>query len=365
VIIGIPKEIKDGERRVALTPNAVSRLVIAGHTLRVQTQAGEGAGYYDAEYFAAGAQIVANAVQAFDADLVIKVKEIQTEEWRHLRSGGTLFSFLHLGADLQMARELLNRRITGIAFETVGDKHGRLPILAPMSVMAGEMAISVAANLLLASNGGQHSGKGLLMRDAKVLVVGAGNAGLAAAHAANMLGAKVCVAARSERPADLHVEVEYMHANREAVSQRAREADVVIGAINTPGKPTEKILTRANIAAMQAKSVLIEICIDGGGIAETSRPTYHSDPTYVEEGVLHFCVANMPAAEPRSASNALSGAVLPYALSLANIGLLNALRNNDGLARGVQMHNGKVTNAAVAAALGVLHLDLEAVLFAC
>jgi alanine dehydrogenase len=365
VIIGVPKEIKDGERRVVLTPGAVSRLVTAGHTLRIQAEAGDGAGYGDAEYLAVGAQIVANAAHAFDADLVIKVKEIQTDEWRHLRAGGTLFSFLHLGADPQMAYELLNRRMTGIAFETVSNQHGNLPILAPMSAMAGEMAISIAANLLLATDDGQHSGKGLLMRDAKVLIIGAGNAGLATAHAANVLGAKVCVAGRSERPASLPVEIEYMLANREAIAQRACAADVVIGAINTPGKPTEKLLTRADIAAMQRKSVLIEICIDGGGIAETSRPTYHAAPTYLEEGVIHYCVANMPAAVPRSASNAISAAVLPYALSLANNGLLSALRHDDGLARGVQMHNGEVTNAGVAAQLGLAHLDLEAVLFAC
>jgi alanine dehydrogenase len=363
--IGVPREIKEGECRVALTPDAVQALVKAGHTLRVQTGAGEGAGFGDTEYLNAGAAIVANAAQAFDADLVVKVKEIQTDEWKHLRASGMLFSFLHLGADAAMTRELLNRRVTGIAFETVGDAQGRLPILAPMSAIAGELAAPIAANLLLATGYGKNSGKGMLMRDARVLVIGAGSAGLAAAHAAYAMVARVSVMSRSARPPSLHSEIEYVIAPPEAIAQRCKEADVVIGAVNTPGQSTPKLLTRAGVAAMQPKSVLIEICIDGGGIAETSRPTSHASPTYVEEGVIHYCVANMPAAVPHSASVAISNAVLPYALNLANRGLMQAMRAEDGFARGVQMHGGEITHAAVAAQLGLTHLDLDAVLFTC
>jgi alanine dehydrogenase len=363
--IGVPREIKDGERRVALTPDAVRELVNAGHAARVQSGAGEGAGFSDTEYANAGATIAANAAQAFDADLVIKVKEIQTDEWKHLRAGGMLFSFLHLGADPTMARELLNRRVTGIAFETVCDAQDRLPILAPMSAIAGELAAPIAANLLLATDGDKSSGKGILMRDARVLVVGAGSAGLAAAHATHAMGARVCVMARSARPPSLHNEIEYAIASPEVIKQRAKESDIVIGAVNTPGRSTPKLLTRADVGAMPAKSVLIEICIDGGGIAETSRPTSHAAPTYVEEGVIHYCVANMPAAVPRSASVAISNAVLPYALNLANRGLMKAMRADDGFARGVQMHGGEITQAAVAAQLGLTHLDLDAVLFTC
>jgi alanine dehydrogenase len=379
--IGVPREIKDGERRVALTPDAVRELANGGHTMRVQTGAGDGAGFSDTEYANAGATIVANAAQAFDADLVIKVKEIQTDEWKHLRAGGMLFSFLHLGADPAMARELLNRRVTGIAFETVCDARGqgkgqeqgqgRLPILAPMSAIAGELAAPIAANLLLAtvddkSGGSSNSnGKGILMRDARVLVVGAGNAGLAAAHATHAMGARVCVMARSARPPSLQDEIEYVIASPKAIAQRAKESDIVIGAVNTPGQPTPKLLTRVDVAAMHAKSVLIEICIDGGGIAETSRPTSHAAPTYVEEGVIHYCVANMPAAVPRSASVAISSAVLPYALNLAKRGLMKAMRADDGFVRGVQMHGGEITHAAVATQLGLTHLDLDAVLFTC
>jgi alanine dehydrogenase len=363
--IGVPREIKDGERRVALTPDAVQALVKAGHTLRVQTGAGEGAGFSDAKYLNASATIVANAAQAFDADLVVKVKEIQTDEWKHLRAGGMLFSFLHLGADATMTRELLNRRVTGIAFETVSDAQGRLPILAPMSAIAGELAAPIAANLLLATGDDKRSGKGMLMRDARVLIIGAGNAGLAAAHATHAMSARVCVISRSARPLSLRTEIEYVIASLEVIAQRVKEADVVIGAVNTPGQSTPRLLTRAGVAAMSAKSVLIEICIDGGGIAETSRPTSHASPTYVEEGVIHYCVANMPAAVPHSASVAISNAVLPYALNLANRGLMQAMRADDGFARGVQMHGGEIAHAAVAAQLGLTHLDLDAVLFTC
>lgn len=359
--IGIPREIKKGERRVALTPAAVRALVKAGHALRVEEHAGDGAGFSDAEYVEAGAMMVDTAAEAFAADLVVKVKEIQTNEWQRLRPGGMLFSFLHLGADPQMTRELLSRRITGIAFETVRDAAGSLPLLAPMSAIAGELSIPIAANLLLATNGG----KGVMLRDANVLVVGAGNAGLAAARAAHALGARVCVMSRRTRPASLPSAVEYEVASQGAVATRAREADVVIGAVNTPGASTPKLLARADVRAMPPKSVLIEICIDGGGIADTSHQTYHDAPTYIEEGVIHYCVANMPAAVPRSASMALSDAALPYVMKLANDGLLRAIRNDDGFAEGVQMHGGAITHRALATQLHEKYLDLDAVLFAC
>jgi alanine dehydrogenase len=359
--IGVPCETKNGERRVALIPAAVRAMVAAGHTVRVQAFAGHGAGFSDDEYVQAGADIAANAEQAFAADLVVKVKEIQTNEWRHLRRGGILFSFLHLGADPIMTRELLNRRVTGIAFEAVRDATGRLPMLAPMSMIAGEMSIPIAANLLLANDGG----KGVLLRDASVLVVGAGHAGTAAARAAHALGARVCVMARGERTQSLPIGIEYIAATANTVATRARQADVVIGAINVPGETTPKLLTRADVRAMQPKSVLIEICIDGGGIAETSHQTYHNAPTYLEEGVIHYCVANMPAAVPRSASVALSDAALPYVLELANNGLLRAIKADDGLAHGVQMHGGEITHRALASQLHETYLDLDAVLFTC
>ena len=365
MIIGLPKEIKDGERRVALTPDAAKTLVAHGHTVRVQASAGQGAGFNDAEYAASGAEIVPTAAHAYDADLVVKVKEIQTDEWQHLRRGGMLFSFLHLGADRLMARELLDRRVTGIAFETVSDRHGKLPILAPMSEIAGELAIPIAANLLMKPNGG----KGITMLGARVLVVGAGVAGRAAAHAAANAGAHVRLIARNLATtladSTLAEKIALIEGDAAKVAQCAREADVVIGAVSTPGQATPKLLTRDDIKAMKPGGVLIEICIDGGGISETSRPTSHAAPTYIAEGIAHYCVANMPAAAPRLASIKISSAIAPYVTALANQGLLRAMRNNEGLSNGLQIHDGRVTHAGVAAELNLPFVDLDAVLFSC
>jgi alanine dehydrogenase len=366
MIIGLPKEIKNGELRVALTPDAVKTLVALGHTIRVQTSAGQGAGFNDAEYATSGAEIVPTAEHAYEADLVVKVKEIQTDEWQHLRRGGMLFSFLHLGADHLMARELLDRRITGIAFETVADRHGKLPILAPMSEIAGELAISIAANLLTTSQGG----KGVMMCDAHVLVVGAGVAGRAAAHAAANAGAHVSVVVRNlatttDLRDDSSGKIEFFEGDATKVAQLAREADVVIGAVSIPGQATPKLLKREDIKAMRPGGVLIEICIDGGGISETSRPTSHAAPTYIAEGITHYCVANMPASAPRLASIKISSAILPHVTALANHGLLRAMRDNDGLNNGLQIHDGRVTHAGVAAELNLPFVDLDAVLFSC
>ncbi len=369
MIIGLPKEIKDGERRIALTPDAVHALVVGGHTAKVETSAGNGAGFSDQNYEDVGAQIVPSAAHAYEADLVVKVKEIQTDEWQHLRRGGMLFSFLHLAADHQMARELLDRRITGIGFETVADRHGKLPILAPMSDIAGELAITIAANLLMTP----HGGKGVLMRGARVVVVGAGAAGQAAAIAAARSGANVKVAVRSAASVSMshqndqlqQLKIEILEADAAKVARLARVSDVVISAVNVPGARTPKLLTRDDIEAMEPGGVLVEICIDGGGISETSRPTSHSEPTFIDAGIVHYCVANIPAAVPRSASMALSAAILPYILSLANHGLLRAMRDNDGFSNGLQMHGGRAMHAAVAAELNLPVTNLDATLFAC
>ena len=366
MIIGVPKEIKAGEDRVALTPDAVQTLIAGGNVVRVQTGAGAAAGFDDTAYTHADATIVTSAAHAFDAELVVKVKEIQNGEWQHLRSGSMLFSFLHLGADPTMARELLNRRLTAIAFETVSDKNGGLPILAPMSALAGELALPIAARLLSSPAGG----KGLLIRDASVLVVGAGAAGAAAACAAIALGAKVTVVAASDRRlaplrAEFGTRIRTLIIADADLPQLAQAADVVIGAVNVPGAATPKLLTRYNIAAMRPGSVLIEICIDGGGIAETSRPTTLVAPTYVEAGVIHYCVSNMPATAPRAASEKISAAVMPYITSLVQHGLLRTMRDNEGLAAGLQMHGGNITHREVAAQLDLPCLDLDAVLFSC
>ena len=365
MIIGLPKEIKESELRVALTPDAVKAIVALGHTVCVQASAGHGAGFNDAEYIMRGAEIVPTAAHAYDADLVVKVKEIQTDEWQHLRRGGMLFSFLHLGADHLMTRELLDRRITGIAFETVSDRHGKLPILAPMSEIAGELAIPIAANLLMKPNGG----KGITMRGARVLVVGAGVAGRAAAHAAANAGAHVRLIVRNlattladSAPTE---KITFIEGDAAKVAQFAREADIVIGAVSVPGQATPKLLTREDIKAMQPGGVLIEICIDGGGISATSRPTSHAAPTYIDEGITHYCVANMPAAVPRSASIKISSAILPYVAALVHDGLLKAMRDSIGFSSGLQIHDGRVTHSGLATELNLPFVDLDAVLFSC
>ena len=366
MLIGLPREIKDGERRVALTPNAVAALHARGHAVRVHAGTGLGAGFSDADYAAAGAAIVSNAAATFDVDLVVKVKEIQTGEWNHLRPDSMLFSFLHLGGDHSMANALLTRRVTGIAFETVEDASRRLAILGPMSVIAGEMSIQIGANLLMAHN----FGRGVAIGDARIVIVGAGNAGAAAAATALALGADVTVLGRVGQKLALLAHklgssARTIAINPDALMTALNAADLVIGAVNIPGSATPKLLTREHLQAMGAGAVLIEICIDGGGISETARATSHSQPTYIEEGVLHYCVSNMPAAVPRSASIAISNAILPYVLSLADKGLRQALRDDAGLAAGLHMHGGRITHAAIAQDLGVDCVDLDALLFSC
>ena len=370
MIIGLPKETKDGERRVALTPDAVAGLVGADNSVHVETGAGDGSGFSDAQYLASGANVVDSAAKAFDAELVVKVKEIQTNEWQLLNPGSMLFCFLHLRGDLFMAHELLARRITGIAFETVQDASKRLVILAPMSKIAGELAIPIAANLLMTGNGG----RGIAISDARVVILGAGNSGVAAARVALALGADVTVVSRmgprlAALAHKLGSSARTMAVQPDTLSAAVRDADVVVGAVNVPGTASPKLLTQDDVRAMTAQkgpgAVLVEICIDAGGISATSRPTYHSAPTFIEEGVIHYCVANIPAAVPRSASIALSNVVLPYVAAIASKGLTRALRDDDGLAAGLQIHGGQVTHQAIARELKRPHRDLDAMLFSC
>lgn len=364
--IGLPAEIKDGERRVALLPDAVGRLTQAGHEIVVEAGAGARCGFGDALYVAEGARIVATAAAAFDADLVVKVKEIQHGEWQHLQSSGMLFCYLQLVTGREMADALLKKRVTGLAFETVEDSAGGLPLLKPMSVIAGELAVPIAAHLLMTPQGG----RGVMLRDARVVVLGAGSAGCAAARVAAQLAADVTLLsragkrleqARGQLPAAINVQP----AGAQALAAALQDADVLIGAINVPGSPTPKLVSRDTLRTMGPGAVFIDVCIDGGGVAETSRPTRHSAPTYVDEGVIHYCVSNMPAAVPQSASKALSAAISPYVESLAANGLTRALRADPGLAAGLQMHGGQVTSAGIAAALGKPYRDLDALLYSC
>ncbi len=364
LIIGMPKEIKDGERRVALLPDAVAMLVANGNRVCIETSAGAASGFLDSDYQAAGAEIVATATLAFNADLAVKVKEIQPSEAGLVRPDSMLFCFLLLHANHKVAAALIERRVSAIAFEAIQDANGDRPVLAPMSAIAGQLAVPIAAHWLMAN----HGGRGVLMRDARVVIFGAGAAGAAAAVLAQQMGAHVNVLSRPGARLDSLAALLGPSARVAAISDDIKKnaitgADVVIGAINQQGGA--KCLTRADVRSMGSGAVLIDIGIDGGGISETSRETTLSAPTYTDEGVVHYCVANMPAAVPRSASQAISSPIAAYVASLARDGFKSALKNDAGLLKGLQLYGGQLTNPVVAKQLGRIAIDVEALLFTC
>jgi alanine dehydrogenase len=336
----------------------VAILAREGHEVRVARGAGLGIGAADEAYGAAGAAIVEPAA-AWDAPLVVKVKEIQPGEWTSLARDSTLFSFQHLVGEPALAREVAARGVTAIAYEMVRDAAGGFPLLAPMSVIAGRLAIQVGAQLLTLPAGGN----GTLLAGcpgadpAQVLVLGGGHAGTNAAEVAAALGAKVTILTRSPATRDsvagrLGRSVESGLATPEAIERHALAADLVVGAVFIPGEPTPKLLPRALVARMRAGSVIVDISIDAGGVAETSRPTTHAEPTFVEEGVVHYCVPNMPSAVARAGASALSAAVLPYVRALAGKGIARALREDPGLRAGVLLWRGRFTHEGIAAEAG-------------
>jgi alanine dehydrogenase len=353
--IGVPRESKEGERRVALVPAAVAELARHGHEVRVAAAAGAGIGAGDDAYRDAGATIVAPA-DAWDAELVVKVKEIQPGEWESLRPGSTLFSFQHFVGDPALARAVADRRVTAIAYEMVRDDGGGFPLLAPMSVIAGRLAVQVGAQLLTLPFGGN----GTLLagfpgaEPARVLVLGGGHAGANAAEVAAAIGASVTVLTRSEATRDAlwarfdgNVAVDI--ATPEAIAAESAQADLVVGAVFVPGAPTPKLLPRAVVARMKPGSVIVDISIDAGGVAETSRPTTHASPTFVAEGVVHYCVPNMPSAVAQTGAAALSAAALPYVSAMAGDGIAGALRKDPGLRAGVLLWGGRFTLEGIAA----------------
>lgn len=357
--IGIPCETKEGERRVALDPQAAAVLVRDGHEVRVAQGAAAGIGANDGLYAAVGAQVVVPAA-AWQADLVVKVKEMQPGEPANLMPDTTLFAFQHLVGEPERTRELAARGVTAIAYEMVQDAGGGFPLLAPMSVIAGRLAIQVGANLLTLPAGGN----GTLLagcpgaEPARVLILGGGHAGANAAEVAAALGARVTVLTRSARTRDalaarLGGAVEVGLATPELVERHALAADLVVGAVFVPGEATPKLLPRTLVRRMLPGSVIVDISIDAGGVAETSRPTTHAAPTFVAEGVVHYCVTNMPSAVARAGAAALSAAVLPYVRSLAGKGIARALREDAGLRAGVLLWRGRVTHAGIAAAAGL------------
>lgn len=362
MLIGVPKEIKVKEFRVGMVPGSVREFIAAGHQVLVETNAGAGIGINDADYIAAGAKIAKTAAEVFaKADMIIKVKEPQAEECRMLRPDQLLFTYLHLAADLDQAKALQKSGAVAIAYETVTDAAGRLPLLAPMSEVAGRMSIQVGAYCLQKANGGS----GVLLGGVpgvpagKVVIVGGGVAGTNALRMAVGLEAHVTIFDKSiDRLRQLDAEfggrINVVYATATAIREAAAEADLVVGAVLVPGAAAPKVLNRSDLKAMRPGSVLVDISIDQGGCFETSRPTTHDDPTYVVDGIVHYCVTNMPGAVPRTSAFALNNAVLPYALELANKGYKQALMENRHLRNGLNVYKGQITNHAVAEAL-----DLE------
>jgi alanine dehydrogenase len=357
--VGVPREIKPDEYRVGLTPTAVREYVGHGHEVLVETGAGAGAGYSDGAYKRAGAQIAPDAAAVFaGAELIVKVKEPQAAEWARLAPQHILFTYLHLAPDPAQAEGLLASGCAAIAYETVTDDAGGLPLLAPMSEVAGRIAVFSAGETLLKHNGGM----GLLLSGvpgvppARIVVLGGGVVGMNAARMAAGLGAEVVIVERSiprmrELDNMFQGRILTRYSTQDAVDEEVLKADVVIGAVLTAGASAPKLVRREHLAKMKPGSVLVDVSIDQGGCFETSRPTTHADPTYAVDGVVHYCVANMPGAAPRTSSEALVHATLGFGLQLADKGL-DALKTNRHLAKGLNVMAGELTHPAVAQALG-------------
>ncbi len=363
--IGVPKEIKIHEYRVGLLPAGVRELIDAGHQVLVQTGAGAGIGFDDSHYQAAGATIAASAEEVFfTSNLIVKVKEPQLAECALLRPGQVLFTYLHLAADPAQAQALMASKATAIAYETVTAADGSLPLLTPMSEVAGRMSVQVGANCLQKANGGL----GVLLggvpgvAPAKVVILGGGVSGTHAAEMAVGMRADVTVVDRSvkrlrELSAVFGNQLKTAYSTAHTIEAQVREADLVIGAVLIAGAAAPKLVTRAMVKTMKPGTVLVDIAIDQGGCFETSRPTTHAQPTYVLDGVIHYCVTNMPGAVPRTSTFALTNATLPYVKSLADHGWQEAMVRDLGLAGGLNVHDGMLTHEAVASAL---KLDYQA-----
>lgn len=359
MLIGVPREIKVRENRVGLNPESVKRLVEAGHGVLVESSAGAGIGADDADYISAGAQIASHSDDVFSkAEMIIKVKEPQESEWQRLKPDQILFTYLHLAPDLRQARGLVESGCVAIAYETVTDKNGRLPLLAPMSEVAGRMAPQMAAYF----SQGHFGGHGCLFsgvsgtRRAKVVVIGGGVAGMNAAKIALGLGADVTLFEKfPERVAELSQMfgdgVTVKLSDQDEIEADVLQADVVIGAVLVAGGSAPKLVSEKTVAAMKRGAVLVDIAIDQGGCFETSKATTHDSPTYILHDVVHYCVANMPGAYPETSTAALNNATLPYILDLANKGWKRACADDPYLAAGLNVINGKITNKAVATAL--------------
>jgi alanine dehydrogenase len=360
MLIGVPKEIKNHEYRVGLTPAAVKEFVTFNHEVWVQADAGTAIGFTDDQYVAAGATIVADAASIFaKADMIVKVKEPQAQECRMLRKGQTLYTYLHLAPDPQQTKLLVESGATCIAYETVTDVKNGLPLLAPMSEVAGRMAVQAGAHYLEKSHGGSGTLLGGVpgVAPGKVLIIGGGVVGTNAAKMALGLGADVTILDRSlprlrELDDIFDGRLKTVFSTVDAIEYYSAKADLVIGAVLIPGAAAPKLLTREHIKNMKEGSVVVDVAIDQGGCFKTSKATTHQDPVYTVDGVVHYCVANMPGGVARTSTMALNNATLPFGLALANKGPKQAMLENPHLLNGLNVHEGKVTYKAVVDALG-------------
>jgi alanine dehydrogenase len=370
VLIGVPKEIKVHEYRVGMTPASVREAVAHGHRVVVETQAGAGIGATDDDYRRAGAEVVGSAAEVFArAELIVKVKEPQPVERKLLREGQVLFTYLHLAPDPDQAHDLLASGAVCIAYETVTSAAGGLPLLAPMSEVAGRLAVQAGARCLEKSAGGMGT---LLagvpgVAPARVLILGAGVVGTNAAQMAVGSGAQVVVIDRSAEAlrridAMFHGRAMTIFSNQDNIEREVLRADLVISGVLIPGAEAPKLITRAMLSRMKPGSVIVDVAIDQGGSVETSRPTTHAEPTYVIDGVVHYMVANMPGAVPRTSTYALNNATLPFVLALADKGWRRALADDAHLKNGLNVAAGKVTHNAVASALGLAYTPPDAVI---
>ena len=370
MLVGLPKEIKDNEYRVGMTPAGVRALVDAGHKVVVERSAGEGSGFEDMLYERAGATILESADEVWaQGEMIVKVKEPVAPEYPRMREGQLLFTYLHLAPDLELTRQLLERKVTGVAYETITDRKGTLPLLTPMSEVAGRMAIQVGAQYLEKMSGG----RGVLLGGvpgvpaARVVIIGGGIVGTNAAKMAVGLGARVTIIDNNlDRLRELDdiflSRITTLASSAYAIQGAIAEADLIVGAVLVPGAAAPKLVTREMLKKVPNGAVIVDVAVDQGGCIETTHPTTHSDPTYYVEGVLHYCVANMPGAVPRTSTFALTNATLPYTLTLANKGFLTAVASDPGLKAGVNTYAGELTYEAVAEAQNLEYTSLDSIL---
>ena len=367
MIVGLPKEIKDNEYRVGLTPAGVRALTDAGHRVVVEQTAGQGSGFEDSIYQRAGARMLDSADKVWgEAEMIVKVKEPIEPEYARMREGQLLFTYLHLAPDKKLTQQLLERKVTGIAYETITDRRGGLPLLTPMSEVAGRMAIQVGAHYLEKMSGG----RGILLGGvpgvpaARVVIIGGGVVGTNAAKMAVGMGAHVTIIdSNLDRLRELDdiflSKISTLASSAYMIHDAVSLADLIVGAVLVPGAAAPRLVTRSMLRDVPNGAVIVDVAVDQGGCIETTHPTTHSDPTYYVEGVLHYCVANMPGAVPRTSTFALTNATLPYALKIANRGFFDAISSDPGLKAGVNTYAGRCTYEAVASSQGLEYTPLD------